>query len=109
MHDPKCVATRSIGRSVERVKGMLHHLRALRPTLGLSWRRLVSQNAHLTLSGEQPLKQVVLAHVQALVALFFVHHAGAACPAAKSVRSARRLAVEVGGTPRNLRVLAAWP
>lgn len=68
MHDPKCVATRSIGRSVERVKGMLHHLRALQPTLGLSWRRLVSQNAHLTLSGEQPLKQVVLAHVQALVA-----------------------------------------
>ena len=47
---------------------MLHHLRALRPPLGLSWRRLVSQNAHLTLSGEQPLKQVVLAHVQALVA-----------------------------------------
>ena len=47
---------------------LLHHLRARRPALGISWRRLVSQNAHLTLSGEQPLKQGVLAHVQALVA-----------------------------------------
>ena len=47
---------------------MLHNLRGLRPLLGPSWRRLVSQNAQGTLSGEQPLKQGVLAHVQALVA-----------------------------------------
>ena len=47
---------------------MLHRLRALRPLIGPSWRRLVSQNAQGTLSGEQPLKQGVLAHVQALVA-----------------------------------------
>ena len=47
---------------------MLHHLRALRRPLGLGWRRFASKNAHLMLSGEQPLKQAVLAHVQALVA-----------------------------------------
>ena len=47
---------------------MLHHLRALRPPLGLGWRRFASKNAHLMLSGEQPLKQAVLTHLQALVA-----------------------------------------